>query len=280
MQVWKPYGKLGLLVIIAAEILLIFRVRPVTIYFTPIVWSGYIILVDSLIYSIRGTSLLTSRFRQFLALLLLSIGFWYIFEFYNLFINNWHYVGLPESKIWRYLGYFWSFATIWPAILLTCELIIALGIFSSSRVYISRKASPVLLAASMILGALFLIWPAPLWVGFLLLLEPINYRWGERSILKDWLAGKRETLYALLVSGLVCGILWEFWNYWAEAKWEYSVPIAGNFKLFEMPVLGYLGFPTFACEVYAMYNFATGLWHKLTGQVGVGTNRSPDGVKI
>ena len=41
---------------------------------------------------------------------------WLVFELYNLFIRNWHYVNLPAKPALRYFGYAWSFATIWPAI--------------------------------------------------------------------------------------------------------------------------------------------------------------------
>ena len=58
---------------------------------------------------------------------------------------------------------------------------------------------------------------------------------------------------ALLASGFVCGFLWEFWNYWALSKWTYTVPYFGNIKIFEMPVLGFLGFPPFAVECWAIY---------------------------
>jgi hypothetical protein len=47
-------------------------------------------------------------------------------------------------------------------------------------------------------------------------------------------------------------VLWEFWNYWALAKWTYTVPYLDHLKVFEMPVLGYLGFPPFVLECYAM----------------------------
>ncbi len=57
----------------------------------------------------------------------------------------------------------------------------------------------------------------------------------------------------------MCGVLWEFWNYWATTKWTYTVPYAGNVKIFEMPVLGYLGFPPFALECYAMYHAVRGV---------------------
>lgn len=283
---WKLYGKVGLLIIVAAEILLFLKVEPFTVYFTPMVWTGYILLIDSLVYRIRGESFLSRRFVQFLALLPLSIGFWYIFEFYNLFLKNWHYVGLPENKFWRYLGYFWSFATIWPAILLTYELLVSLRLFQPKRLIHRSELSKKFLTFSITIGSAFLLWPlvfpspylaAPVWLGFVLLLDPLNYWWGEKSIFKDWATGKRQTLYTLFASGLICGILWEFWNYWAKAKWKYTIPVAGNFKIFEMPAIGYLGFLAFACEVYVMYNFAGGVWHKFKSPFAVAIERSPDG---
>jgi hypothetical protein len=36
------------------------------------------------------------------------------------------------------------------------------------------------------------------------------------------------------------------------------VPYLGDVKLFEMPVLGYLGFPPFALECYAVYHWLRG----------------------
>jgi len=36
--------------------------------------------------------------------------------------------------------------------------------------------------------------------------------------------------------------VWEFWNYGAN-EMTYTVPFFGNVKIFEMPVLGFLGFP-------------------------------------
>ncbi len=54
-------------------------------------------------------------------------------------------------------------------------------------------------------------------------------------------------------------MLWEFWNYWAATKWTYTVPYLGDVKIFEMPILGYLGFPPFALECYAMYHAVRGV---------------------
>src|SRR5206468_5845939 len=79
-------------------------------------------------------------------------------------------------------------------------------------------------------------WLVPLvWLGWLLALEPINARRGRPSWLGDLARGDASKLLALLASGALCGVLWEFWNYWATTKWTYTVPYAGNVKIFEMP---------------------------------------------
>jgi hypothetical protein len=96
------------------------------------------------------------------------------------------------------------------------------------------------------------------WIGFFLLLDPLNRRLGLPSLLGDLAQGRRGRLYSLLISGWVCGWLWEFWNYWAAAKWHYTFPILQRWKIFEMPALGYLGFLPFALECFAMY--VTAAW--------------------
>jgi hypothetical protein len=54
--------------------------------------------------------------------------------------------------------------------------------------------------------------------------------------------------------------LWEFWNYWAVSRWTYTVPYQlFGWKVFEMPALGYLGYPPFAVECWAMYVFLRSL---------------------
>jgi len=54
---------------------------------------------------------------------LASVPLWIVFELYNKYtLSNWHYVGLPDLLLVRYIGYLWAFATIWPAIFETAEL--------------------------------------------------------------------------------------------------------------------------------------------------------------
>jgi hypothetical protein len=94
---------------------------------------------------------------------------------------------------------------------------------------------------------------APLFLGFAFLLDPINARTGAESILGDLLEGRHGRLTNLGLAGPICGLLWEFWNYWAGAKWIYTVPILPELRRFEMPLLGYAGFAAFAVECFAMY---------------------------
>jgi hypothetical protein len=261
---FKFYGYIGLLIVIIAEIFLFLRVYWVGLFFTPIAWSGYILFIDSFIFKLKGSSLISNRTNEFLVMLPLSVCLWLVFEFYNIFLKNWHYVNLPDQVWIRMIGYTWSFATIWPAILETKELVMTLRIFDKmpfKPLRISRR----LLYCSIALGAAFLtipiIFPSQylavlVWTGFIFLLDPINYLNQEKSILKDLESGSPGTFLSLFLSGLWCGILWEFWNFWTIGRWTYTVPILGQVKLFEMPVVGYFGFLVFAVEVYVLYNFA------------------------
>jgi len=270
---WKLCSWVGLAIIGISEILLFYGVPLVRTYFTPLVWSGYILFIDSLVFRNKGTSLLLRRPREFALILPLSVAFWMVFEFYNLYIQNWHYVGLPEELHLRLLGYLWAFATIWPAILETAEAIAGWG-WVSRRKWRARPVPKKYLLISLIFGAFCLLFPllvplnlakylaALVWLGFIFFLEPFNYWLGQKSLLAELEKGDPRTLYSLLISGLVCGLLWEFWNYWAGAKWYYTVPILEEVKIFEMPILGYLGFPPFAVECYVMYAFVRNVFSK------------------
>jgi len=264
----------GLAVMIGSEAATLARIEPFYSWNTPICWTGFILFADGIVWRARGDSWLRSAPREFVFLACLSIPLWLVFEFYNLFIVNWHYVGLPEHRALRYFGYAWSFATIWPALFEGAELI---AVWRGSarpapeerdRSRPAGRGPAALPALSMAAGAAFLIWPlvwpspylaAPVWLGFILLLDPINARGGGESILGDARRGRGGRLINLVSSGLLCGLLWELWNYWAGAKWHYIVPIMEHVKIFEMPLPGYLGFPAFALECFAMYVFVRAL---------------------
>ncbi len=271
------HGWVGLVSIAAAEALLFAGNRWAGEWFTPLVWTAYILFVDGLVRARTGQSYLSSRRRELVGVIVASIGSWWLFELYNAprFWRGgadleglwWQYHNLEPNFLLRFVGYSWAFATIFPALFLTAKALnasLVAGLSNRRPLRLPHWAH----AASIVLGGVAVLlpllvvsrWLVPLvWVGYLLLLEPINYRRGAPSWLRDVEAGDYRTLAALLGSGICCGLLWEFWNYWALTKWTYTVPYAGEFKLFEMPVLGYLGFPPFALEAFAMYNFLRSL---------------------
>ena len=244
------------------------RIEPFWSWHTPIAWTGFILFADGWIWKRRGESPIKNDRAEVVFMALASIPLWIVFELYNKYTFwNWHYLGLPETLLFRYIGYAWSFATIVPALLITAELV---GALRDRRAPDYRRAEPATIPldapalAAIAAGAAMLILPivyrsqwmaAPVWLGFIFLLDPINARLGAESLRGDLRAGHSDRLKNLLLSGLVCGLLWECWKYWARTKWVYSVPVPPDIKLFEMPLAGYLGFPAFAVECFVLYVF-------------------------
>lgn len=271
------HGYAGIAIILGAEGLLFSGNQLVGHWFTPIVWTGYVLLVDAVVYKIKGRSLLMNDRLEFMLVAVVSIAGWWLFEFYNAprFWNSnlelwWHYHNLEPNPFVRRAGYDWAFATIFPAMFETAELF-AVTILKGRSSGPAIKFSRPLLTVLVIVGAITVVvpllipseWLAPvIWLSFIMLLDPINAWRGSPSITGDLARGDWRRLWSLLAGGLVCGVLWEFWNYWALSKWTYTVPYFGKFKIFEMPVLGYLGFPPFAVECWVMYIFLRSLLKK------------------
>jgi hypothetical protein len=263
-QRMPAYAWLGVASMVIFEVLLfVTDNRFVGLYFTPIQWTGLILFLDGWKKARRGTSLLSTYPVEFLFLCLISIPSWLVFEWYNVYLQNWRYIELPDSLWVRYTGYAWAFATISPGMFMIYD---TLNDYIPGRDPEHRpRLNDVVFWCFVIFGAACLIvpviwpstWMTPLvWVGFAFFLDPINGRYfGERSILAEFFTGHFRSMPLFFLAGLISGLLWEFWNYWALAKWEYDVPYLGHIKLFEMPVLGFLGFMPFIIESFAIYKF-------------------------
>ncbi len=273
---FRAWGWAGLAVILFAESALLLQVTWVAVYFTPLVWTGYLLLIDAMVWSLQGHSRLGSSAQEFLSLAFWSFTLWLIFEAYNLRLENWAYVGLTNHPFLQGVGCVWAFATIWPAMYETADFVRALGICrdpGNRRVVFNRSGHTILLVLGLLMLTLPVLLPVgvgrylfgAVWLGFILLLDPINYRWSGPSLLRDWERGQNLTFNSFLIAGFVCGILWEFWNYWAGAKWVYVFPIWQKAKIFEMPLPGYLGFPPFALECFVMYEFIGTFRNRLAG---------------
>ena len=256
------HGIFGIILLLLSEIFLFEKVDPFYSWFYSFAWWSYILIIDAVIYRLKGNSLILSRTKEFFLMIPWSIFIWLIFEAANLSLRDWYYINLPHSVLERWYGYSIAYGTVLPGLFETTELLESLGLFKKSKIKkteISGGGHSVLI----LLGALCLL-SSPLipeyffpfiWLGFIFLLEPFNYRFGGKSLLRDLEEGNPRKLYLLLVAGLICGFLWEFWNFWALSKWVYTVPFFWKGKGFEMPFLGFLGFPPFAVQAYAMYNF-------------------------
>jgi hypothetical protein len=267
-----PSALIGLTIMIVCEAATLAGIEPFASWNTPICWTGFILFADGVVFRARGNSWIRSSPGEFAALTLASIPLWLVFEAYNLVIRNWNYVGLPANQALRMFGYAWSFATIWPAMFEGAELIAILRAGQAGRAGGARPAHPARPALSIAIGALMLASPfvvpanvarymaAPVWLGFIFLLDPVNARLGAERLRPG---GRSDRVINLALSGLLCGTLWEFWNYWSRAKWHYTVPIMEHLKIFEMPVPGYLGFPAFALECFTMYVFVRRLFTRL-----------------
>lgn len=257
----KIPGLIGLLGLIGAQIALCAGFEPIRNWFYPLIWWSYILFIDGVIYAMKGNSLIISRTKEFWLMLPWSVLIWLIFESFNFFIQNWYYENVTGVRWQRWIGYAVSYATVLPAIFETTEFLETIGLYkkiSWKKLVIPKKYLKIL----FLIGAVFLVLPIILptycfplvWLSFIFLLEPANHWVGGQSLLKQ---GNLRKVCLLFTAGLICGILWEFWNYWARARWVYALPYFHNWRIFEMPVLGYLGFLPFAWECHAMYQFVS-----------------------
>jgi len=228
-------------------------------------WLGYVLAVDGLGEMRNGTSLLSRSRRRFVALFFLSIPVWWFFELMNDRLGNWEYVG---SDVFGPIEYALlcsvSFSTVMPAVLCTAELVRGFAWIERFAHGPVVRATPGLLLGLAGTGVGFfvamLVWPRAfypfLWISGVLLLEPLC-RWiGRRSLMADLERGDWRPWMSLWTGVLVCGICWELWNFWSYPKWVYHVPGVGFLHVFEMPLLGYLGYLPFALQLFLVAELA------------------------
>lgn len=236
------------------------------VFFFPL-WLGYALAVDGLVVRRRGSSILTRSRRDFALLFVLSGPVWWIFEGINGHTRNWTYVGAelltgPGYAVLSTL----SFSTVMPAVFETAELIRSFGrvdgMSSGPRVPASNRAAAAFFALGVVSIVLVAFRPDvfyPLvWGVIFFLVEPLNVWLGRPSLFVPLARGDWRPAASLACGALVCGFFWELWNAYSYPKWTYRTPGVDFLHVFEMPLLGYVGYLPFGLELYALGRLARG----------------------
>ena len=261
------WGKLGVMLVIISWILAWNRFAWFTDFqvytFTPI-WLGYILIINALTLSRKGSCLLTKEPLYLLSLFLLSAIFWWYYEYLNTYIRNWHYIGTEELTTAEIIIHSsFAYATVLPAVLSTTEWLNTIPRLNRPsrqlwKLQISRPRSWAIV--SWLVGSITLtlaaLWPETLfplvWIAPLFVIAGLKYLLEGKTIFSVLARGNWQPILLPALAALCCGFFWELWNVKSFAHWEYSVPYVQAFHLFEMPILGYAGYLPFGLVCLAI----------------------------
>ena len=223
-------------------------------------WLGYILTVNALCMKRSGHCLLADAPCRFALLFPASALFWWFFEFLNRFVQNWYYLNAGHFTKIQYIAIATlSFSTVLPAVMSTIAFLLTFPTFQngmknlpSLRMAAPRPAASVVLlfsaAGLSMVGVLpNLLFPL-LWLSPLLIIVSIQILVNEKTLFSSISHGDWRVVLASAMAGLICGFFWELWNVNSLAKWEYAIPYVNCCRLFEMPILGYLGYLPFGLE--------------------------------
>ena len=271
------FGWVGLAILLASEFMLYTGSHPVAIAFTPIMWTGYILLLDGWVWQRGGRSYFIDRKREWPMLFLISVLLWSMFEVINFKTRTWHYKNIPPLGLREFLGA-WAYGTIIPALFRTWDLFATFKFFDKAPV-LHVKFTPFKLALSFVIGITSIGLPILMsdkwanllipciWLGFIFLVEPINYllKIPRISIFRQLEMGNTRLLWQLLAAGLFCGVIWESFNGEAAKAggliWVYTLADfwkAMSFNIYpirndSMPLAGFGCYPPFIWENFVMY---------------------------
>lgn len=264
------YGWFSIFIILSVELNFILKIEPLASWYFPIIWFAFIFLLDASVLYRTGRSLAKSEPFKLFGMFILSVFFWYLFEIFNFSLQNWSYTGTESHYVFLGVISFFgilSYSTVLPAFFEILELFLSFKIFERFHLKKPLLISKNFLFTSIFLGLIFILlhtlfptYTFPLvWTSVYLILDPINYIRKQPSVLEHFANGKLELPFTLLFTGLILGFFWEFWNYFAVIKWTYHLPVLNEPKIFEMPLVGYLGYLPFSFELYTLYWFVRGL---------------------
>lgn len=240
-------------------------------------WMGFVVTVNALTQARTNSCLMLRDPRRWLALFGASAACWWVFEWLNRFVRNWHYLNVQDFGPTAYaLHATLCFSTVLPAMAAVAEALHAEVRWRRWTAdgprwpWLAGTRTAPLLAGGGILTMVAAgafpngFYPA-LWVGPLaLLLAAAGARGGPR-LARELAIGDWSRAATWMAAGLVCGFFWELWNWRSLAKWIYTVPGVERWHVFEMPALGYAGYLPFGLECLIVVELAIGRAWQSTG---------------
>ena len=230
-------------------------------------WFAYIIVVNAWTFKRSRRCMMIASPRLFSSLFALSAAFWWYFEYLNRFVQNWYYEGIDGlTPLAYFLFATIPFSTVLPAVMGTYELLktfpllgAGLDHFVKLRVRNGRAVSVALLVGASVGLAGLDLWPdylfSLLWTSPLIIVTSMKTLSGADTVFTPVREGRWRNICLLAVAALICGWFWEMWNFFSLAKWIYMVPFVGEFKIFEMPLLGFSGYLWFGIECAVIAEF-------------------------
>lgn len=239
----------------------------------PLAWAGVLCALDGAVRARHGRSPLT-RSADWLWMGCASVFFWDLFELLNLRLKNWWYTGETSSAAAGALFSFLSFATVLPAVRLGEALLCPVDETSGNGLDAQAPAAPPLARGERhsrarwwsgvgLTSLVLALWQPRLcyplaWLFLFPLGEAALLVLGNRppglprSPMESMREGDRTLVLRLFAFALPLGLVWEGLNWGCARGWIYTVPYFDDRKLFEMPLLGYLGYPPFLLEAGAL----------------------------
>ena len=239
-------------------------IEPFRGYWFDLVWTGYILAADAVVWGRAGRSLLHGGGWWLVVMFLISGPFWWAFEVANWRLENWSYVGAeifagPARMPLKTL----SFMFVLPALAESRDLLRSFVRFPHPpAIPLPSWTGAALVVVGLVCVPLLYLFPDqtfPLvWLAPLAVLDGIAELRGRPSIISLVREGRAGPVLLLAVAGIGTGILWELWNWGALPYWQYRIPYVDFLPVFEMPILGYLGYPPFILAADAFWRTITG----------------------
>ncbi|NQT62433.1 MAG: hypothetical protein HQ556_05695 [Candidatus Marinimicrobia bacterium] len=235
----------------------------------PIFW-GFTLMLDGIVYKRKGgVSIIATIPQEMVGIALSSVAGWMIFEYLNFFVGeNWYYPAgdiIPNTEFLLYAIIGSSglipMAFEWYSLLNTFEGMkhrFDQGLKFSLPLWFKNIVLVIAFSGMFVSGLFpnqmfFSLWVSPLLI-LAIILDRINV-WTPFEPIKD---GNWTPILVFALTYLLTGVSMEAWNFfsaahandvvttYAPAYWVYSLPYVNTPRMFEMPILGYLGYLPFS----------------------------------